>query len=218
MGKNLSLCLGRANNGQYQSAYRLLMLVPHEKIHCTMGIIEKLYMLLPRNTNEGNNKRNAELAVDFVQGDSLNGTSSASEEETITEHRAHIPIVIGQHWSNKSHHLKGNAFLPSFNVYSYSGDEWLTGLSDLCCAPQRYNPKDPSTAFKLQLKPSDSSTFHLQQLYLALHLTHLTHLHCPLPTTSLIALSVAACRARRNFASLRTKLRVSSASVASLPA
>lgn len=48
MRTNLSCYMGLMNNGQHKSTNRLLVLVPHERSHGTMTILENLCMLLPK--------------------------------------------------------------------------------------------------------------------------------------------------------------------------
>ncbi len=48
MRTNLSSCLGLIDNGQYKSTKRLLVLMPHERPHGIMRILEILCMLLPK--------------------------------------------------------------------------------------------------------------------------------------------------------------------------
>ncbi len=48
MRTNLSCCLDLIDNGQQKSTDSLLVLVPHERPHGIMSILENLYMLLPK--------------------------------------------------------------------------------------------------------------------------------------------------------------------------
>ncbi len=72
MRTNLSCCLGLIDNGQHKSTNRLLVLVPHERSHGIMRILENLCMLLLKALK----MRAIKDTMAFV-ADSIGGTKCA---------------------------------------------------------------------------------------------------------------------------------------------
>ncbi len=72
MRTNRSRCLGLMDNGQYKSTNSLLVLVPHERPHGIMRILENLCMLLPKALKMRTIKDTMALVAD-----SIGGTKSA---------------------------------------------------------------------------------------------------------------------------------------------
>ncbi len=68
MRTNLSCCLGLIDNGQHKSTNRLLVLVPHERFHGIMRILENLYMLLPKALKMRAIKDTMALVTDSIGG------------------------------------------------------------------------------------------------------------------------------------------------------
>ncbi len=76
MRTNLSCCLGPIDNGQHKSTNRLLIVVPHERPHVIMRILNNLCMLLPKALKMRATKDT--MATMALVTDRMGGTKRAS--------------------------------------------------------------------------------------------------------------------------------------------
>ncbi len=111
MRTNPSCRLGLIDNGQHKSTNRLLDLVPHERPHGIMRILDHLYMLLPKALNMRAIKDTMALVAN-----SIGGTKCAPAQ--MSWHLRHLnPALLNRQGMSTHPKMENGSELCHWDVY-----------------------------------------------------------------------------------------------------